>query len=78
MPPPRAPSDKVLARLLSLHPKLIDLQLDSVERLLERLGDPQKKLPPVVHVAGTNGKGSVVAYLRAALEASGRRCHVYT
>jgi dihydrofolate synthase/folylpolyglutamate synthase len=78
VPPPRAPSDKVLARLLSLHPKLIDLQLDRVERLLERLGDPQKKLPPVVHVAGTNGKGSVVAYLRAALEASGRRCHVYT
>lgn len=74
----RAPSDKVLARLLSLHPKLIDLSLDRVLRLLRQLGDPQNKLPPVVHVAGTNGKGSVVAYLRAALEASGRRCHVYT
>ncbi len=76
--PARAPSDKVLARLLSLHPKLIDLSLDRVLRLLQQLGDPQNKLPPVVHVAGTNGKGSVVAYLRAALEASGRSCHVYT
>jgi dihydrofolate synthase/folylpolyglutamate synthase len=76
--PARAPSDKVLARLLSLHPKLIDLSLDRVVRLLGQLGDPHKKLPPVIHVAGTNGKGSVVAYLRAMLEASGRRCHVYT
>ncbi|MGQ0676789.1 MAG: bifunctional folylpolyglutamate synthase/dihydrofolate synthase [Rhodospirillales bacterium] len=74
----RAPSDKVLARLLSLHPKLIDLSLDRVLRLLGQLGDPHKKLAPVIHVAGTNGKGSVVAYLRAVLEASGRRCHVYT
>ncbi len=73
-----ARSDQVLARLLTLHPKLIDLSLHRVLRLLGKLGDPQKKLPPVVHVAGTNGKGSTVAYMRAALEASGRRCHVYT
>ncbi|MCC6467738.1 MAG: bifunctional folylpolyglutamate synthase/dihydrofolate synthase [Alphaproteobacteria bacterium] len=78
--PARRPvrSDEVLARLLTLHPKLIDLSLHRVLRLLGRLGDPHKKLPPVVHVAGTNGKGSTVAYLRAAIEASGRRCHVYT
>jgi dihydrofolate synthase/folylpolyglutamate synthase len=73
-----ARSDEVLARLLTLHPKLIDLSLHRVLRLLGRLGDPQKKLAPVVHVAGTNGKGSTVAYLRATMEASGRRCHVYT
>jgi len=73
-----AASDKVLARLLALHPKLIDLSLDRVLRLLRQLGDPHKRLPPAIHVAGTNGKGSVVAYLRAILEASGRRCHVYT
>jgi len=73
-----ARSDRVLARLLTLHPKLIDLSLHRVLRLLGRLGEPHKSLPPVVHVAGTNGKGSTVAYMRAALEASGRRCHVYT
>jgi dihydrofolate synthase/folylpolyglutamate synthase len=73
-----ARSDEVLARLLTLHPKLIDLSLHRVQRLLAKLGDPQKKLPPVIHVAGTNGKGSTVAYLRAAIEAAGRRCHVYT
>jgi dihydrofolate synthase/folylpolyglutamate synthase len=73
-----ARSDEVLARLLTLHPKLIDLSLHRVRRLLARLGDPHSRLPPVVHVAGTNGKGSTVAFLRAALEASGRRCHVYT
>ncbi|MCK6454822.1 MAG: bifunctional folylpolyglutamate synthase/dihydrofolate synthase [Alphaproteobacteria bacterium] len=73
-----ARSDQVLARMLTLHPKLMDLSLERVERLLAALGDPQKRLPPVVHVAGTNGKGSTVAYLRAAMEAAGRRCHVYT
>jgi dihydrofolate synthase/folylpolyglutamate synthase len=76
--PGRAASDEVLARLLALHPKLIDLSLDRVLRLLRQLGEPHRKLPPVIHVAGTNGKGSVVAYLRAVLEASARRCHVYT
>ncbi len=71
-------SDAILARLGTLHPKLIDLSLDRVAHLLHRLGDPQEALPPVVHVAGTNGKGSVVAFLRAILEAAGLRVHAYT
>ena len=70
--------DPVLARLTALHPKLIDLKLDRVLRLLERLGSPERSLPPVIHVAGTNGKGSTVAFMRAMLEAAGRRVHVYT
>jgi dihydrofolate synthase/folylpolyglutamate synthase len=71
-------SDIVLERLNKLHPKLIDLELSRVQRLLERVGNPERKLPPVIHVAGTNGKGSVIAYLRAFLEAAGYRVHVYT
>jgi dihydrofolate synthase/folylpolyglutamate synthase len=71
-------SDPVLARLLALHPKLIDYSLDRVQDMLRRVGDPHRALPPVVHVAGTNGKGSTVAFLRAMLEAAGRRVHVYT
>jgi dihydrofolate synthase/folylpolyglutamate synthase len=71
-------SDAVLDRLRRLHPRAIDLSLGRVERLLYRLGNPERDLPPVVHVAGTNGKGSVIAYLRAMLEAAGRRVHVYT
>ncbi|MBO0735843.1 MAG: bifunctional folylpolyglutamate synthase/dihydrofolate synthase [Alphaproteobacteria bacterium] len=71
-------SDVVLERLGRLHPKLIDLSLGRVERLLAALGNPQDKLPPVVHVAGTNGKGSTVATLRACLEAGGYRVHAYT
>jgi len=71
-------SDAVLERLMSLHPKVIDLSLERVERLLARLGHPERDLPPVVHVAGTNGKGSVIAYMRAALEEAGYRVHVYT
>ncbi len=71
-------SDRVLARLARLHPKLIDLSLGRVERLLAALGNPQEKLPPVVHVAGTNGKGSTVATLRSCLEAGGWRVHAYT
>lgn len=63
---------------MSLHPKIIDLTLDRVDRLLERMGRPQDKLPPVVHVAGTNGKGSTIAFLRAILEQAGYRVHVYT
>ncbi len=74
----RRPSDRILARLLTLHPKLIDLSLDRVMRLLRTLGDPQDELPPVIHVAGTNGKGSTIAFLRAFLEAAGKRVHVYT
>lgn len=73
-----SPTDAILKRLLTLHPKVIDLTLARIERLLEDLGRPQDRLPPVVHVAGTNGKGSVVAELRAMLEAAGQRVHVYT
>jgi len=71
-------SDQVLERLTRLHPKKIDLSLGRMERLLARLGHPERQLPPVVHVAGTNGKGSTVAYLRAMAEAAGLRVHVYT
>ncbi|MEO8884246.1 MAG: folylpolyglutamate synthase/dihydrofolate synthase family protein [Devosia sp.] len=72
-------TDQILTRLLALHPnKLIDLSLDRIDRLLEQMGRPQDRLPPVIHVAGTNGKGSTVAYLRAFLEAAGKRVHVYT
>jgi dihydrofolate synthase / folylpolyglutamate synthase len=71
-------SDRVLERLGRLHPKLIDLSLDRIERLLAALGNPQEKLPPVIHVAGTNGKGSTIATLRACLEAGGYRVHAYT
>jgi dihydrofolate synthase / folylpolyglutamate synthase len=73
-----AVSDTILKRLLELHPKVIDLRLERMWRLLERLGQPQERLPPVIHVAGTNGKGSVVAYLRAIMEAAGLSAHVYT
>lgn len=71
-------SDRVLERLMQLHPKKIDLSLGRIERLLSMLDNPQHRLPPVIHVAGTNGKGSVVATLRACLEAGGWRVHVYT
>jgi len=71
-------SDAILDRMMALHPKVIDLTLDRMWRLLDRLGNPQDRLPPVIHVAGTNGKGSTLAMLRAGLEAEGRRCHVYT
>jgi dihydrofolate synthase/folylpolyglutamate synthase len=71
-------SDAVIQRLRANHPSLIDLTTGRVERLLEALGNPDKKLPPVIHVAGTNGKGSTVAYLRAIAEAAGLRVHVIT
>ncbi len=77
-PPAQPASEPILARLTGLHPKLIDLSLDRIERLLDRLGRPQTKLAPVVHVAGTNGKGSVVAFLGAMLEAGGYRVQAYT
>src|ERR1700704_273825 len=70
--------DSIVARLLALHPKRIDLSLDRMWRLLGALGHPERQLPPVIHVAGTNGKGSTVAFLRSMLEAAGRRVHVYT
>ena len=71
-------SDLILERMLALHPLKIDLSLGRLEQLLARLGDPHLRLPPVIHVAGTNGKGSTVAFMRAVLEAAGRRVHVYT
>ncbi|AEQ53483.1 bifunctional folylpolyglutamate synthase/dihydrofolate synthase [Pelagibacterium halotolerans] len=71
-------TDAILKRLLTLHPKLIDLELGRTERMLEAIGRPQDRLPPVIHVAGTNGKGSTIAFLRAMLEAQGKRVHVYT
>ncbi|MBS9477392.1 bifunctional folylpolyglutamate synthase/dihydrofolate synthase [Ancylobacter radicis] len=72
------PVEDIFARLLALHPKLIDLSLERMQRVLERLGHPERRLPPVIHVAGTNGKGSTVAFMRAVLEAAGKRVHVYT
>ncbi|HWU26808.1 MAG TPA: folylpolyglutamate synthase/dihydrofolate synthase family protein [Rhizomicrobium sp.] len=71
-------SDSVLLRLTTLHPKRIDMVLDRIERLLGTLGHPERKLPPVIHVAGTNGKGSVCAFARAMLEAQGLKAHAYT
>ncbi len=70
-------SDIILERLLALHPKKIDLVLDRVQRLLAALGHPERRLPPVIHVAGTNGKGSTCAFSRAMLEAQGLKVHVY-
>jgi hypothetical protein len=66
-------SDAILERLLSLHPKRIDLVLDRIERLLAALGHPESRLPPVIHVAGTNGKGSTIAFMRAVLDAAERQ-----
>ena len=73
-----ARSDAILNRLLSLHPKIIDLSLERMERILARLGNPEKKMPPVIHVAGTNGKGSTVAYVKSILEQAGLKVHCYT
>jgi len=72
------PLGELIARLSALHPQQIDLSLDRMQRLLQRLDHPERVLPPVIHVAGTNGKGSTIAYLRAVLEAAGQRVHVYT
>ena len=71
-------SKLILERLIGLHPKIIDLSLERLELLLEKLGRPEEKLPPTIHVAGTNGKGSVIAYLRAMFEAAEYRVHAYT
>jgi dihydrofolate synthase / folylpolyglutamate synthase len=70
--------DAIVSRFAPLHPKRIDLSLGRIERLLADLGAPHENLPPVIHVAGTNGKGSTIAFMRAALEAAGKRVHVYT
>ena len=71
-------SDVILERMMALHPKIIDLTLDRVWRLLATLDHPEKALPPVVHISGTNGKGSTLAMIRAGLEGAGHTCHVYT
>ncbi|MCP1911302.1 dihydrofolate synthase/folylpolyglutamate synthase [Bradyrhizobium elkanii] len=75
---PQASFEALIARISALHPKRIDLSLDRMRGLMERLDHPERKLPPVIHVAGTNGKGSTIAYLRAILEAAGLRVHVFT
>jgi dihydrofolate synthase / folylpolyglutamate synthase len=75
---PMSQPDRILDRLNALYPKSIDLSLDRIRALVAALGDPQERLPPVAHVGGTNGKGSTIAYMRAALEAAGYRVHVYT
>jgi dihydrofolate synthase/folylpolyglutamate synthase len=71
-------SDALIARFLALHPKSIDLSLGRIERLLASLSHPERRLPPVIHVAGTNGKGSTIAFMRAILESAGHTAHVYT
>jgi dihydrofolate synthase/folylpolyglutamate synthase len=71
-------SDVILERLLSLHPKIIDLTLTRMWSLLDALGNPERSLPPVVHIAGTNGKGSTLAMIRAGIEGSGQVAHAYT
>ena len=75
---PQPSLDELIARLSALHPRSIDLSLDRMHGLLARLDHPERKLAPVIHIAGTNGKGSTIAYLRAILEAAGLRVHVYT
>jgi dihydrofolate synthase / folylpolyglutamate synthase len=77
-PHPGGSISAIHARLLALHPKRIDLSLGRIQRMLAALGHPERRLPPVIHVAGTNGKGSTVAFARAILEAAGKRAHVYT
>jgi dihydrofolate synthase / folylpolyglutamate synthase len=72
------PLDAIQDRLMALHQRKIDLTLDRMLRILKLLGNPEQRMAPVIHVAGTNGKGSTVAYLRAMLEAAGLRVHVYT
>jgi len=71
-------SDRLLEQMAGLHPKVMDLSLDRMHRLLEALGHPERKLPPVIHIAGTNGKGSTQAMIRAGLEADGLKVHAYT
>lgn len=71
-------AEKIIEELMQLHPKGFDLSLDRISRLLEKLGNPQNRMPPVIHVAGTNGKGSVSAFCRALLEAAGLPVHVHT
>jgi len=71
-------SDELLAELKTLHPRRMDLSLGRIDALLAKLGHPHRRLPPVIHIAGTNGKGSTTALLKAMLQAAGKRVHVYT
>ncbi|MFN3606128.1 MAG: bifunctional folylpolyglutamate synthase/dihydrofolate synthase, partial [Cypionkella sp.] len=73
-----AGSDAVLQRMMTLHPKVIDLTLGRVHRLLAALGNPETRIPPAIHIAGTNGKGSTQAMIRAGLEGAGYSAHAYT
>jgi dihydrofolate synthase / folylpolyglutamate synthase len=73
-----AVSDAILTRLLALHPKIIDLSLDRMQRILAKLGHPEKNLPPIIHIGGTNGKGSTQAFLRSIMEAAELKVHAYT
>ncbi len=73
-----ANSDVILERLMTLHPKIIDLTLDRMFHLLDALGNPEQSIPAAIHIAGTNGKGSTLAMIRAGLEAVGDKCHAYT
>ena len=70
-----AGSDAVLQRMMTLHPKVIDLTLGRVHRLLDALGHPELRIPPAIHIAGTNGKGSTQAMIRAGLEGAGKSAH---
>ncbi|WP_416408897.1 bifunctional folylpolyglutamate synthase/dihydrofolate synthase [Agrobacterium rosae] len=76
--PAQSEAERIIEKLLGLHPKGFDLSLDRITILLEKLGNPHKRLPPIIHVAGTNGKGSVTAFSRALLEAAGLGVHVHT
>ncbi len=80
VPAPRPPdkSEALLARMTRMHPKIIDLSLERITHLLQKMGSPHANLPPTIHVAGTNGKGSTTAFMRAILESAGLRVHVYT
>src|SRR5262249_9776505 len=78
MTSPATATAELLLKFQHMHPRSIDLSLDRVYRLLGALGNPHSTLAPVIHVAGTNGKGSVVAFLRAMLESAGKRVHVFT
>src|SRR3954470_17622455 len=71
-------SDEAVQRLRANHPSLIDLSTGRVQRLLAALGHPERRLPPVIHIAGTNGKGSTLAFLRAIAEAAGLKVHAIT
>src|ERR1700744_967769 len=70
--------EQIRGRIERAHPRLIDLSLDRLRGLLSRLGHPERSLPPIIHGAGTNGKGSTCAFVRAMAEAAGQRAHVYT